>query len=658
MEKYLKPDRLDIDPSSSSASKEWEHWKRTFENFLKASESTSGQVPRCNLDLLINHVSSNIYTYIAECTDYSQAMNILSKLFTKPKNIVYARFALATRKQQCEESLDTFLQILKQLSKDCDFKSVDANTNRDDYIRDAFISGIRCAKIRQRLLENLSLTLDEAYDKALSLEMAEMNCQGYNSSNLNAVPDTPGTTDSNISQNTLAATPINFSRKKSCFFCGDKIHPRRNCPAKDIILQSFEELKSDIAKSSIYAINNDIPFVVETDASEHSIAATLSQNNRPIAFFSRSLNHSEQNHSAIEKEAYAIVESLKKWRHFLIGRYFKLITDQRSVSFMFDNKKTSKVKNEKIQRWRLELAPFKYDIVYRPGKENNVADALSRVCANMQTRNERLKSLHESLCHPGVTRMIHWLRSKNFAYSIDEVRSMTNSCRHCAEIKPRFIKSSNPGPHIIKATSPFERLSVDFKGPLPSNTKNKYILTVIDEFSRFPFAFACHDMTSNTVIKHLDELFMLFGMPAYMHSDRGTCFLSNEIKEFLFNRGIATSRTTSYNPQDYSYVRMPDGRETTVSNRHLAPSGAYDEGINNFLPTNTDFSNVDETSPEVPPFDSDAINTAERGLDLPEVETSTTDLQILGPQNQNSSGPLRRTSRERRPPTEVGNLWK
>ncbi|KAA5553970.1 transposase family protein, partial [Pseudomonas aeruginosa] len=54
--------------------------------------------------------------------------------------------------------------------------------------------------------------------------------------------------------------------------------------------------------------------------------------------------------------------------------------------------------------------------------------------------------------------------------------------------------------------------------------------------------------------KHLNNLFMIFGMPSYVHSDRGTAFLSAEVQEFLHVRGIATSRTTAYNPQGNGQV--------------------------------------------------------------------------------------------------------
>ena len=165
---------------------------------------------------------------------------------------------------------------------------------------------------------------------------------------------------------------------------------------------------------------------------------------------------------------------------------------------MFNSTHASKIKNEKISRWRLELSCFHYDIVYRPGAQSAAADALSRVCGAM-SEVDGLRKLHDDLCHPGITRMTrvirvsppseHFVRSRNLPYSVEDVKKMTASCSTCAELKPRFHK---PEPsHLIKATQPFERLCLDFKGPLPSSTKNTYLLTIVDEFSRFPFAFPC-----------------------------------------------------------------------------------------------------------------------------------------------------------------------
>jgi len=203
--------------------------------------------------------------------------------------------------------------------------------------------------------------------------------------------------------------------------------------------------------------------------------------------------------------------------------------DQRSVASMLDNRQRTKI-NNKIQCWQLELASHSYSIPYRPGKENVGPDALTRAfCANVSDSN--LLEIHDGLCHPGVTRMLHSVGAKNLPYSMDDVKKVCTTCRaehgRCAELKPRFYAPQEA--KLVKATQPIERWGIDFKGPLPTSSRN--ILTVIDEFSRFPFAFACPDMQSTTVISCLDQLFSLCRMPGYKHSDNQTSFSSSDIKE-------------------------------------------------------------------------------------------------------------------------------
>ena len=276
----------------------------------------------------------------------------------------------------------------------------------------------------------------------------------------------------------------------------------------------------------------------------------------------------------MEKEAAAIVEALREWRHFLLGRKFRLITDQKSVSYMYDSKRKSKIKNVKIARWRVELSQFKFDIAYRPGKENHAADTFSRIAAIDHPMQE-LHALHEQLCHPGVSRLSHFVRSKNLPFTLDQVKTVNSSCKSCALLKPRFIRSQGT---LIKATAPFQRISLDFKGPLPMSKNGKqYLLTIIDEYSRFPFAYACRDMTSKTIITSLNHLFSIFGMPDMAHNDRGTDFLSEETQNFLFSKGIATSNPSRYNPRGNGQVEKLNGTlwkaiQVTLHSRKLKSS--------------------------------------------------------------------------------------
>ena len=133
----------------------------------------------------------------------------------------------------------------------------------------------------------------------------------------------------------------------------DKVRPLAVSTTFPINDDAFCSLKSEIERSVVQVIDKDQPFVSETDASDFTLGATLNQRGRPVAFFSRTLTKAEQRHPmAVEKEAAAIVESIRKWRHFLTGRNFTLVTDQRSISFMFDKNRLGKIKNDKILCWR------------------------------------------------------------------------------------------------------------------------------------------------------------------------------------------------------------------------------------------------------------------------------------------------------------------
>ena len=149
-------------------------------------------------------------------------------------------------------------------------------------------------------------------------------------------------------------------------------------------LEALELLKNDLASAALQIIDENVPFSIETDASENATSARLNQHNRPVAFFSRMLSKNEPRHSSIEKEACAIVEAVRKWAHFLSGRHFTIITGQRSVAFIYSSPNYGKIKNEKMMRWRMQLSEYDFEIVYRAGELNHVPDALSRVfCASI-----------------------------------------------------------------------------------------------------------------------------------------------------------------------------------------------------------------------------------------------------------------------------------
>lgn len=141
--------------------------------------------------------------------------------------------------------IDSYLLALKLLSRECNFQAVSAETHKEEAIRDAFITGLQAPVIRQRLLENQSLTLDEAVKQARSLDLAQRNAEMYTSpgvgSNFAAAASTPEVAQAQPSTNcspprvdskvteiaTAAATG------SSCSFCGRSNHARFKCPARN-----------------------------------------------------------------------------------------------------------------------------------------------------------------------------------------------------------------------------------------------------------------------------------------------------------------------------------------------------------------------------------------------------------------------------------------
>ena len=359
----------------------------------------------------------------------------------------------------------------------------------------------------------------------------------------------------------------------------------KSFPLSKEALQAFQRLKSELEHTALKSVDESKPFVVECDASDVAVSATLNQGGRPVAFMSRTLQGGERRYPAIEKEATAIIEAIRKWSHFLSRRTFTLVTDQRSVAFMLDSRRRSKIKNNKVQQWRLELASYSYEIKYRPGKQNVGPDTLSRAFCSSLSASSSQEDIHRQLCHPGVTRMLHFVRTKNLPFSTTEVKRVVSNCKTCAEVKPQYYRPDMKV--LVKATQPMERLSMDFKGPVQSKSGNKYLLIIVDEFSRFPFAFPCKSMTSSTVIQCLEKLFTLCGTPNFIHTDNGTAFISRDFKQYLLHRGIASSKSSIYHPSGNGQAERTVGTvwksiQLALKNDAL-PQSNYEAVLDNVL---------------------------------------------------------------------------
>jgi hypothetical protein len=116
------------------------------------------------------------------------------------------------------------------------------------------------------------------------------------------------------------------------------------------------------------------PFVLEADACGYGIGAVLMQDHRPIAFMSQAIGPKAAALSTYDKEALAIIEAIKKWKHYFAGSSLIIRTDQQSLKFIQEQKLTEGIQHKLL----IKLLGYDYIIEYKKGRENKAADALSR----------------------------------------------------------------------------------------------------------------------------------------------------------------------------------------------------------------------------------------------------------------------------------------
>ena len=115
-------------------------------------------------------------------------------------------------------------------------------------------------------------------------------------------------------------------------------------------------------------------FIVCTDACKEGLGGVLSQNGFVICYESMKLKEHEKNYATHDLELAAIVHTLRKWRHYLMRRRFELRIAHNGLKYLFDQPTL----NARQTRWLEFLCEYDFDIKHIKGKENKVADALSR----------------------------------------------------------------------------------------------------------------------------------------------------------------------------------------------------------------------------------------------------------------------------------------
>jgi hypothetical protein len=139
--------------------------------------------------------------------------------------------------------------------------------------------------------------------------------------------------------------------------------------------QAFEKLKEAMSKALVLTTPDFTKtFIVECDASRNGIGVVLMQEGRPLAFQSHPLKGKDLHKPIYEKEMMEILHALKQWRPYLIGSHFEVKTNHDSLKYFLEKI----LSLEEKQKWVTKMLGYDFEIIYKKGKQNFVADALSR----------------------------------------------------------------------------------------------------------------------------------------------------------------------------------------------------------------------------------------------------------------------------------------
>jgi hypothetical protein len=375
----------------------------------------------------------------------------------------------------------------------------------------------------------------------------------------------------------------------------------------------FNMLKRKITEQPVLVLSDfHKTFQVKCDASGFAIGEFLSQEDRTIAYFSEKLNEVKVKYSTYDKEFYAIIQALKKWRHYLILKEFVLYSDNHALQFVTQQEKL----NQRHVKWVEYMQNFTFVIKHISGTANKVVDALSRKCLllqefrlktlafddlrNMYRNDPDFKEAYEAaeniilrdrsqwaeymiqegllfkgnqLCILKCSMRENLLKEKhngglggNFGHDKTfaklnesyfwlgmraDVKRFMDRCRIFQHSKGRRQNAGFYQPLPIPEKS-WDAISMDFVLGLPKTQRGfDSIFVVVDRFSKMSHFIPCQKTSDTTHIANLffKEVIQLHGLPRSIISDRDTKFVGHFWRTLWKNLGTNLSFSSSYHPQ-------------------------------------------------------------------------------------------------------------
>lgn len=398
--------------------------------------------------------------------------------------------------------------------------------------------------------------------------------------------------------------------------------------------QAFQHLKTILSQDSVLKLYRiGVETELHTDASSQGYGAILLQRNaedllfHPVYYASWKTTEVESRYTSYELEVLAIIKSLVKFRVYLLGISFKIVTDCQAFAL------TIKKKDLCVRVARaLLLEEFDYTIEHRPGRSMRHVDALSRNpphvmsiyesnesiltrLSKAQRDDDNLKPIFETLKygtyddfvlqnnvlykkyeddlllvvpkamqreivkqthdrgHFSVKKVEQLLKKEFwFTHMREKIEKVIRNCVSCILVERKHGKQEGLLHNIPKGNSPLETYHADHVGPI-TNTKKGYahLLVIVDAFSKFTWLYPTKSTTSEEAISRLTRQAAVFGNPRQIVTDRGTAFTSHAFRQYCEEQKIQHILYTTGVPRGNGQVERVNRIVIPVLSKLAAP---------------------------------------------------------------------------------------
>lgn len=376
---------------------------------------------------------------------------------------------------------------------------------------------------------------------------------------------------------------------------------------------AFKKLIQALTSAPILANPRyELPFEIQADASRTACGAVLVQRHdgeeRVIAYMSQKFTSTQQKYHVTELECLAVILAIERFRPYIEGTHFKVITDHHALIWL----KNVKDPTGRLARWSLRLQAYDFTLVHRKGKFHVVPDALSRsidainasrdfdtkdewylrykslaiekpqeydqfkiqngllyynpspneeechtqnclwrLCIPRELRETIIKENHDDAgaCHGGRFKTIAKIKASYYWPRMNEdITKYVQECETCRLIKPHNKITTPPAGQFVEANRPFRIMASDIVGPLPMSKKgNRFLIVAIDLFSKFTIIKAVRNATAQSLTEFMkNDVILKFSCPEIVVCDNGVQYKSHLFKNLLESKGVKTWYTANY----------------------------------------------------------------------------------------------------------------